>query len=124
MQEIIKEYEEIKQKWYKMSKEDLRRLCEIWEIVWDRRIQLNSEYLENKNSLENAKALDSIYLKEKTDDKGKKLYSDVIVKKMIDTKYQNEDLNQIKDKAFLEMIDNKIKVIPEYINLVKKFTIL
>ena len=77
--------------------------------------------LEYKNKLENEKAIKRlVYKDEKTDD-WKKKHTENTIDSLIMQDFQEKDREYLLKKWEIEFIENKIAVIPEYLQLWKRF---
>lgn len=121
IQELIKMHEEYKAKWLRLTADDLFNRNNILEQMLDLRTTKRSELLESKNELENKKAIRKLELKDEKWEDWKKKHTVDSADAVIMQEFRDEDIQQIKDKAMIDMIENKIAVIPDYINLWKRF---
>lgn len=117
---LLVEHENLKQKWLRLNIDDLFTWNTILEAMLDKKTELTSEYLEEKNKLENEKNIKRILYKDQKDDKWKKLHTENTIDSMINIDFWQQDKDMLLMKARIDMLNNKIQVIPEYINIVKK----
>lgn len=117
---LLVEHENLKQKWLRLNIDDLFTWNTILEAMLDKKTELTSEYLEEKNKLENEKNIKRILYKDQKDDKWKKLHTENTIDSMINIDFWEQDRDMLLMKARIDMLNNKIQVIPEYINIVKK----
>ena len=90
----------------------------------DTKVELMSKYLEEKNKLENEKATKRIMYKDQKDNAGKKMHTENTIDAMINSDFWDKDKDMLIMKAEIDMLNNKIQTIPEYINIVKKVLVI
>ena len=100
-----------------LTADDLFNRNNVLEQMLDLRTTKRSELLETKNQLENSKAIRKLELKDEKGEDGKKKHTVDSSDSVIMQEFQDQDMQQLKDKAMIEMIENKIAVIPEYLQL-------
>jgi hypothetical protein len=83
----------------------------------DTRTQAKSEYVEQKNTLENNVAIMKAELRLDKDDAGKKKYTESGIDDIVAIHFKKEYTELAVKKTLIEFMENKILTIPEYINL-------
>jgi len=121
MENLLKQHETYKLKGYKLTTEDLFEWNTLLEAMLDLRVEMRSKLFEAKNDLENRKSTRRLVLKDEKDEAGKKKHTENTMDCLIGQEFQEEDQKYLVEKAKLELLENKISVIPEYIQLGKRF---
>ena len=118
--DLIKKHEAFKKKGLQLSIQDMFDWVSLKEEMKFRSIEMKSNILEQKRSLEKDKALRTLELKAEVDDDGKKLTEKTIDSKL-KLEFQERDrqldgLSATRD-MLLECCDNVV----EYVNAVKLY---
>lgn len=118
---ILDRHEEYKGKWRQLTLDDLFDWNSLLELFMDTRTQAKSEYVEQKNTLENDVSIFKCTLRNDKDDAGKKKYTESGIDDIVAVQFKEAYTKLAIKKTLIEFMENKILTIPEYINLWKKF---
>lgn len=122
IKQLTDQLEAKKAKWLAINATDIHDMIGLKDHMQDRRIELQSEYNENKNELDNKKAIRYEELKAEVvedSDKKKAKYTDEWVKSKIKQEFKSDETKQSIEKSTIEMLISKIDIVQEYINLFK-----
>lgn len=121
MEELLKRHELLKSKGLKLTADDLFQRNTLLEAILDLRTNKRSERLESRNQLENEKAGRRLMLKEEKTDDWKKKHTENTMDCLIAQEFQEKDQSLSLLKTTIELLENKVAVIPEYIQIGKRF---
>jgi len=121
MQELLKKHEDFKKRGLKLTADDLFQRNMVLEALLDLRVEKRSQLLEEKNKLDNEKAIKRLIYKDQKSEDGKKLHTEGTIDAMLSSDFFSQDREYLLLKGEIEMLENKIAVIPEYIQLAKRF---
>lgn len=127
LDQIIARIEEIKSKGLRLSLADTHELIDLYDRLWVIEIESDSMYIEEKNEVDNKKAIKYEELKAETievedakwNPKTKNVYTDEWCKSMIKQLFQDEDKALAVMRATIKMSGHKKWVCQEYIHLSK-----
>lgn len=127
IQPLIAQLEAKKAKWLAINTQDIHDMITLKDNMQDTRIELKSEYKEERNEVDNNKAVRYEILKSETyeekdkkwDTKIKNRYTDEWVKSKLKVEFQEEETKLSITSTTLEMLESKIDIVQEYTNLFK-----
>lgn len=127
IQPLIAQLEAKKAKWLAINTQDIHDMITLKDNMQDTRIELKSEYKEERNEVDNNKAVRYEILKSETyeekdkkwDIKIKNKYTDEWVKSKLKVEFQEEETKLSITSTTLEMLESKIDIVQEYTNLFK-----
>ena len=124
MEELIKQYEEIKAKWFRVTEQDALDLFCISDSLLDLYIENKSSNVEWKIQLDVEKAVMGLELKEETFNDSKtdkvKNYTEQQVKDKITIKTHKQKLDIEVKNITIEMLEKKYQQVLKYHDLIKK----
>ena len=117
---LLDRHEEFKLKWLQNNNNTLFDWNKLLEEMRDKRTDINSEFISEKNDIKNRKATRWAELRLETTEAGKKKNTENWIEDILLVEFRDDDIKLEIQKTTIELLTNKIECIPEYINLVKK----
>jgi len=120
IKEILVKHEDLKAKWLRLNEDNIYTRIWLRDSIIDLIVEKKSIMLEERLKLKVEKWIERVKLKNKLDDKGKKVHTEWTADAVIDEMYYEKDISQERINLEIELLQEKKKIIQEYINLWKK----